>query len=496
MLYTQKPFKWVEGPIHVLGVDITHDKQELLALNFNAVLKKVDNVIDAWNNRQLSLEGKIVTVNVLMSSQFVYKLACLNSPAKDICDKYRQKITGYIWEGKTPKIAFSKLTCNREQGGLKLVDLLKKDRSMKIKWISRLKNSESLANIAYYFLPDIGEKVWECNLHPNDVPIILTKESFWRDVLTAWCHHNYECKTDLNAVLKSVIWFNSDILVNRKPIFYKKWFQKGIVYIKDLVDDNYNFLTYNALCIKYNLNVPFTSYWGIIDAIDNKLKGVLKGKINPGKAYTCNYEKMLHKQLGSRFYYMEFIKDEQPTSDMAEKWGNMLNRNIPRDEICKILKNIKITTLSTKLRSFQLRLLHCAITTNEKLFKWKILDSDKCTFCNISVETVIHLIWECPVAKHIWNQIETWVKNRSNRTLNIRLENIVFCKFAPKPLDWVNTLCLTTTQYLYSCRCLKVIPNFACLKQTFLDMHSLEKYIAIKNNKLKKHEIKWNNFKI
>ncbi len=50
-------------------------------------------------------------------------------------------------------------------------------------------------------------------------------------------------------------------------------------------------------------------------------------------------------------------------------------------------------------------------------------------------------------------------------------------KKMPEPMDWLNTICVITTQYLYSTRCLKMIPNFTCLKQKVLDMHNLEKYI-------------------
>ncbi len=290
-------------------------------------------------------------------------------------------------------------------------------------------------------------------------------------------------------------WYNSNVQINQKPVFYKSWYDKGIIYIKDIVDENYNFLTYNQLCNKFNINVPFTKYWGILDAISMTMKTALRQRINPGKKQESNYKEMLEKQQGSRFYYIELIEWHEPTSELAGKWGDILNIAIERGEICKIFENIKFITLNTKLRSFQLRLLHYAIVTNDKLSRWKVIDSDRCTFCNEAVETILHLIWDCQAAKHIWNQIQWYVKSCSNRTINLTLKNIIFCKFSSKPMDWLNTLCLITTQYLYSSRCLKIIPNFACLKQKILDMHNLEKYIAIKNNRLKKHEIKWKFFK-
>ncbi len=41
----------------------------------------------------------------------------------------------------------------------------------------------------------------------------------------------------------------------------------------------------------------------------------------------------------------------------------------------------------------------------------------------------------------------------------------------------VNTICLIAMQYIYSVRCLKSLPNFACLKGKISDMMCIEKYI-------------------
>ena len=193
-MYTLKPFKWETDPINVLGVDISHDSDVITNRNYNQVFKKLDNIAELWQNRNLSLCGRIITANVLMSSQFVYKLACLRSPTKVQYDRYKKSIRKYIWEGKNPKIAYDTLISNVSNGGMKLVDLEHKDNALKIQWIKRIKINESLSNIAYYFLPKIGDLLWKCNLHYNDVKNIMPKDNFWQDVLSAWCKYNFSEK--------------------------------------------------------------------------------------------------------------------------------------------------------------------------------------------------------------------------------------------------------------------------------------------------------------
>ncbi len=162
--------------------------------------------------------------------------------------------------------------------------------------------------------------------------------------------------------------------------------------------------------------------------------------------------------------------------------------------MAKVFTNIKVMTLSTKLRSFHFRLLQNVIFTNDKLKLWKIVPSDKCTFCNVEIETPLHLLWYCQTATHLWNQLSTWCKNHANRTMNFTLKRIIFCTITDKPKDCVNTICLIAMQYIYSARCLKSLPNFACLKDKISDMMCIEKYIAVKNNQMAKYRKRWNGF--
>ncbi len=122
-LYTQKHFKWVNHPITVLGVEITNEKNELLELNYDSVFNSIEKIAQLWTNRDLSLAGKIITANTLMSSLFVYKLSCLDSPNPSHYEKYKKIIRSFIWNDKTPKIAYDTLVAHPKDGGFKLIDL-------------------------------------------------------------------------------------------------------------------------------------------------------------------------------------------------------------------------------------------------------------------------------------------------------------------------------------------------------------------------------------
>ena len=56
----------------------------------------------------------------------------------------------------------------------------------------------------------------------------------------------------------------------------------------------------------------------------------------------------------------------------------------------------------------------------------------------------------------------------------------------------VNFMCLILKQYIYRQRCFKKPLSFEELKMEFQRTENIEKYIAQKNDKMYRHEFKWN----
>ncbi len=68
----------------------------------------------------------------------------------------------------------------------------------------------------------MGKLIWECNLHSNDVESVMPRKGFWYNVLNSWSKHNYKPRAEKNEMMNTIIWYNSEIKVNGRPIFIKK----------------------------------------------------------------------------------------------------------------------------------------------------------------------------------------------------------------------------------------------------------------------------------
>ena len=69
----------------------------------------------------------------------------------------------------------------------------------------------------------------------------------------------------------------------------------------------------------------------------------------------------------------------------------------------------KVTT-DSKTRQFQCRILNRILYTNKLLYKMKITNTLKCTFCNEEDETVEHLLFSFKYTELFWKEIIKWLK--------------------------------------------------------------------------------------
>ena len=135
-------------------------------------------------------------------------------------------------------MAYDILTGLKDQGGAGLVDLGKKDSAVKMSWAFKIQKSDQLKNLVYHILSNpIGYKIWQSQLVTNDLSLCFDPGSFWFCVLQKWCESTFDRAMGKASVLNQMIWFNSNIRIGGKPIFHSKLYEKGVIYISDLLNE-------------------------------------------------------------------------------------------------------------------------------------------------------------------------------------------------------------------------------------------------------------------
>ena len=107
----------------------------MLLENYQDNNQQVQNVTGSWIYRGLSIYGMLIMLNALVGSLLVCKMNVLRLIPQNIIDAVYTTIRNYTWKGGTPRIATEVLFAPKEQGGLRLFDLEKKDKALKIQWV-------------------------------------------------------------------------------------------------------------------------------------------------------------------------------------------------------------------------------------------------------------------------------------------------------------------------------------------------------------------------
>ena len=231
----------------------------------------------------------------------------------------------------------------------------------------------------------------------------------------------------------------------------------------------------------------------LISAMPKNLKNALKKGIHLEKDdfyYTATRRTNL-----SSYAYKCFIGTVEFKAEKLQKWNAECEGNMSLEEYSKSFKNNFSVSNIAKYRSFQYRLLHRSVLLNNVLYKWKIVNSNLCTFCGEEVETYPHLFVMCKSVRDLWIGIEHFMMTFNKEEITFDVKSVILNNLVKDARNIKNSICLYVKQYIYRKRCYKEKPKLFEIKEEILRIQGTERYIAIKNGHLAKHEKKWYNIK-
>ena len=405
----------------------------------------------------------------------------------------------FIQENKPDKIKRSTLTNDYSDGGLNMIDIGKFIISLKASWIKRLFYAEvghdSQLKAYYDHKLNVfgGNLIFESSLSQTDIKALFKKCSFLRDIILSWMLVK---NTDKEPIIdREILWNNSNIKIDKKTVFFKSWFEKGIKLIKHIFDyrtkDFYSFKD-----MVYIFNIPetdFLKYNSLKYSIPKKLKLLLNETNINQEARSSLLENMVNSKQVNKLFYTHQLKSKPLDTIKSEiKWNSLFeNQDLDWN---KIYTNVISATIDIKLRAFQYKFLHRITPTNKLLFKQNLTNSNLCDFCSMHIETLQHLYWDCMTVQTFWTNL----KNKCNH-LNIRiaidLKSICFGEVNNYLIHKANNFIIFCAKYyIFICKCRKTIPNYTCFKNYLSSRLNIEKQISFQQGKLEQHNTIWGKY--
>ena len=402
----------------------------------------------------------------------------------------------FLWDGKKPKISKFALQNRIENGGLKLPNISCKIKSWQQSWIKRaaLNPKSNWVKILDLFLGDITfTDLLYCN---NAEEQISKLPSFYQDILKTW-HSISEQENNQSNILNSSIWYNENITIESKPIFWKRWYKQGIKHVKDIINEDGSFITIERLNNEYNIQCNFLELLQLRLALPLKWREELKGYSDKNTLYELGIKsedngifKPLSKIRSNFIYWKILEKGRTLKSPQAiHKWKEM-NINFDEHQWKQIFELPSKICRNVKLQSFQYRVLNRIITCNHWLYNVKIKDSPLCK-CG-SDDTMEHFFITCPDCSNFWNSLIRWCENTIEIHYTWDPTDIMFGIGGSDPnIDALNFIIILAKKYIHD---QKLGGNTICflgflpLLKFQLEMENL---ICIKQGKENLFELKW-----
>ena len=499
--YTMKKLFWSPKSVTILGFKICPNYETMIKENLIDKLDTVEQILNSWKSRGLTLIGKITVINHRVNTLFIHKLVALLVYEDEFYKEYKRKILDFLWGSGVARISYEKLVQEYERGGLKLVDLRTKEIALKCAWV--IKNKQKDMNWFYNNFTVKDDRIWQCNI--DSVDLRKTGKEFKLSsayaILLAWVNYNYESVlSDPGEILNTSLWGNSLIRRASKPIFDHKITQSNTDHIEDIYNyEQKKFWNFVDLVGLYGKQFDELYYCGLKAAIPKMWKVILSNSRGYEEGYESKVDFLtrIEQKHVTKTVYWEMIRKNFNSVQIARQlWMIDLHINIEEEEWEALFVKFRQGIKPTKLQWFQYKLFNRALTTNVRLSKWKKEVSVYCSFCHHKPETVVHLLCECDVVKPLWRNLKATIKHFWEEEIELNQYNIVLNNFESQNEAIINLLVVTLKQYIYASRCLQETPTFSKFMTKVSNWYQVEKCILYQNYscyKEKRFYKKWKN---
>ena len=123
----------IKEEVKYLGILISKDQKTKCPLNFSPIIKKPQNKLNQWLQRDLSLKGRVLLTKAEGLTRITYTGLSLLVDSK-ICKDIDRMLLNFIWKNRTHYYRKSVVMNTYEFGGQNFLDFTTLIKTFKIKW--------------------------------------------------------------------------------------------------------------------------------------------------------------------------------------------------------------------------------------------------------------------------------------------------------------------------------------------------------------------------
>ena len=235
-------------------------------------------------------------------------------------DALQKTVFQFVWNRKKDRISRKVTIKTIAKGGLGIPDIRHYINVLKLSWIRKLNTSDhkwkGIITSTYprmLLLEQLGSSLPTQEKNFN---------MFWIHVFKAYREFGKRIQVENSEELVAdPIFCNNNILVGNKTGFFnKKWIDKSVCFIKNILNENGTFMLFKRFKEIYRINTGYITYIGRVQAIKSYIcKTGLTVENNSSTDLTKMLKIIYSQQKGSRLYY-EMLTQGKDKPKCCEKW--------------------------------------------------------------------------------------------------------------------------------------------------------------------------------
>ena len=485
---TKWKLSWGNNKFKLLGINFNTELGEMIKDNYTLKITQMEKIINQWSKRNLSPIGKITVIKTFIIPIFNLLIIALPNPNHVIIDLINKSLYDFLWNKKS-KIKKDVIVKQYAEGGLKMTNLNAFINALKSTWVRRILTSDSKWQEFIKIHLNL-KKLMSCNTEFIRETYNTISNEFWKDVLKSVIDIDMRTEATEERILESPLYYNRNITINGTHIFYRKWYDKGIRFVNDLVKENGKFYKLEEMKHKTGITLNYLQYQGIINSIKTymskiniKLERKIENPIRPSHIKIF----MQQKSGAQAMYNILNRNDEQPTG--KKTWNEKFH--FTDEEWKKIYSSPFCIIKYPAIQWFQISINHNILVTNKLFVKMKLKDNPYCYYCHSQEETITHLLWTCDKIQQFLSELSQWLRYY-NIYCEITKELFIFGldkkRVISKPL---NIILLYAKYYIYITRCNQRTLHLDVFKKKFLLLFKTLKEISLSKNQLTEFYDEW-----
>jgi len=413
-----KGVRWITGPIKLLGIYLSANPNEQVALNFKNRLDALLRQLHWWKARDLSLRGKVLIIKMLGISKFQYIASLIHIP-QPVVKEVDRIIYEFIWNGKTDKVKRKIFEQEFKRGGYNMItleDIIISASTMWIKkylddidreWKQTMEQLCRMKNLGIFL-----RSTFDIKELPKSMPdYYLQSINNWSDMASDSLDPANQC-----------LWYNKNLKLGAKTVYNERLMSIGMWVIGDLFDST-GVISFDTWLKRGALERDRIMFYGILKGISNTWKNLTNIDNGNGNTITCGVtvdSNFIEIKLMLQKHIKTIIKERKFSSlkpqDHRYKLKHESIYGILSDvDWEKILHLPQMLPVDNKIKDLQYKIIMRIVPTNSLLYKMKKANSPSCVFCMLVPESLEHLFFECLEVKNLWFHVfNEWEKITGN----------------------------------------------------------------------------------